>query len=138
MDAKPWGAHAITADHHAVPQVCFTDPEAAAVGITAKQAKAAGHRVQVVDVEIGEVVMGAKLYADGYTGRARMVVDLDRGYLLGVTFVGPGVSELLPSATIAVAGQVPIEWLWHAVPCFPTITEVWLRLLKAYRDARDA
>jgi pyruvate/2-oxoglutarate dehydrogenase complex dihydrolipoamide dehydrogenase (E3) component len=134
LDTKPWGPHATTADHHAVPQVFFTDPEAAAVGITARQAEEAGHRVQVVDIEIGEVVMGAKLYADGYTGRARMVVDRDRGYLLGVTFVGPGVSELLLSATIAVAAQVPIERLWHAVPCFPTISEVWLRLLEAHRE----
>jgi pyruvate/2-oxoglutarate dehydrogenase complex dihydrolipoamide dehydrogenase (E3) component len=64
-----------------------------------------------------------------------MVVDVDHGYLLGVTFVGPGVSELLHSATIAVAGRVPIDRLWHAVPCFPTISEVWLRLLEAYRDS---
>jgi dihydrolipoamide dehydrogenase len=53
--------------------------------------------------------------------------------LLGVTFVGPGVEELLHSATIAVAGQVPLTRLWHAVPCFPSISEVWLRLLEAYR-----
>jgi pyruvate/2-oxoglutarate dehydrogenase complex dihydrolipoamide dehydrogenase (E3) component len=138
LDTEPWGVHATTADHFAVPQVFFTDPEAAAVGITAKQAEEAAHRVQVVDVEIGEVVMGAKLYADGYTGRARMIVDLDEGYLLGVTFVGPGVAELLHSATIAVAGQVPIDRLWHAVPCFPTITEVWLRLLEAYRQQTAA
>ncbi len=91
--------------------------------------------MHVVDVEIGDVVMGAKLYADGYTGRARMAVDVDHGYLLGVTFVGPGVSELLHSATVAVAGRVPIDRLWHAVPCFPTIREVWLRLLEAYRDS---
>ena len=118
-----------------MPQVFFTDPEAAAVGLSAIQAEQAGHRVKVIDVEIGEVVPGAKLYADGYTGRARMVVDLDRQILLGVTFVGPGVSELLHSATIAVAGQVPVDRLWHAVPCFPTISEVWLRLLEAYRDS---
>ena len=89
------------------------------------------------DIEIGDVVMGAKLYADGYTGRARMVVDLDRGHLLGVTMVGPGVTELLHSATIAVAGQVPVDRLWHAVPCFPTISELWLRLLEAYRDVSE-
>jgi pyruvate/2-oxoglutarate dehydrogenase complex dihydrolipoamide dehydrogenase (E3) component len=135
LDTAPWGAHAATADHHAVPQIFFTDPEAAAVGLSAERAEQAGHRVRVIDVEIGDVVMGAKLYADGYTGRARMVVDLDRNYLLGVTFVGPGVSELLHSATIAVAGQVPIDRLWHAVPCFPTISEVWLRLLEVYRDS---
>lgn len=133
VDTRPWGAHAVTADAHAVPQVFFCDPQAAAVGLTQQQAERAGHRVRAVDVELGEQVAGAKLYADGYRGRARMVVDLDRGYLLGVTFVGPGVDELLHSATIAVAGQVPVDRLWHAVPCFPSISEVWLRLLEAYR-----
>lgn len=137
LDTEPWGAHATTADHHAVPQAFFTDPEAAAVGLTAQQAEDAGHRFRTVDIEIGDVVMGAKLYADGYTGRARMVVDVDGGHLLGVTMVGPGVTELLHSATIAVAGQVPIDRLWHAVPCFPTISELWLRLLEAYRDLSD-
>jgi dihydrolipoamide dehydrogenase len=132
-DTRAWGAHAATADSHAVPQVIFSDPEAAAVGLTAEQAERAGHRVRTVDVDLGSVVMGALLYADGYQGRARMVVDLDHEYLLGVTFVGPGVAELLHSATIAVAAQVPIGRLWHAVPCFPTISEVWLRLLEAYR-----
>jgi pyruvate/2-oxoglutarate dehydrogenase complex dihydrolipoamide dehydrogenase (E3) component len=135
LDTAPWGTHAATADHYAVPQVFFTEPEAAAVGLSAEQAEQTGHRVHAVDVEIGDVVKGAKLYADGYTGRARMVVDVDHGYLLGVTFVGPGVSELLHSATVAVAGRVPIDRLWHAVPCFPTISEVWLRLLEAYRDS---
>ncbi|UVO12319.1 NAD(P)/FAD-dependent oxidoreductase [Mycobacterium sp. SVM_VP21] len=138
LDTAPWGVHAATADHHAVPQVFFTDPEAAAVGLTAEQADRAGHRVQVVDVEIGDAVTGAKLHADGYRGRARMVVDADELVLLGVAFVGPGVSELLHSATIAVAGRVPISRLWHAVPCFPTISEIWLRLLEAYRDAGAA
>ncbi|ORW96521.1 pyridine nucleotide-disulfide oxidoreductase [Mycobacterium sp. IEC1808] len=137
LDTAPWGVHATTADHYAVPQAFFTDPEAAAVGLTARQAQEAGHRARTVDVEIGDAVMGAKLYADGYTGRARMVVDADRGHLLGVTLVGPGVTEMLHSATIAVAGEVPIDRLWHAVPCFPTISEVWLRLLEAYRDAAD-
>jgi dihydrolipoamide dehydrogenase len=137
LDTAPWGAHATTADHYAVPQAFFTDPEAAAVGLTAQEAEQAGHRIRTVDTEIGDVVKGAQLYADGYTGRARMVVDSDRGHLLGVTLVGPGVTELLHSATIAVAGQVPIARLWHAVPCFPTISELWLRLLEAYRDASD-
>jgi dihydrolipoamide dehydrogenase len=137
LDTEPWGAHVTTADHHAVPQAFFTDPEAAAVGLTAEQAVQAGHRVRTVDIEIGDVVKGAQLYADGYSGRARMVVDEDQRCLLGVTLVGPGVTEILHSATIAVAGQVPIARLWHAVPCFPTISELWLRLLEAYRDSVD-
>ena len=134
IDPAPWGPHAVTADYRAVPQVFFCDPPAGAVGLTADQAERAGHRIRVVDVDPGQTVIGANLYADAYTGRARMVVDEDHGYLLGVTFVGPGVEELIHSATIAVAGQVPVTRLWHSVPCFPSISEVWLRLLEAYRN----
>ncbi|NEC02716.1 dihydrolipoyl dehydrogenase family protein [Streptomyces anulatus] len=132
LETAPWGPHAATADHGAVPQVVFTDPEAASVGLTLAEAERAGHRVRAVDHDLAAVA-GSGLYADGYRGRARMIVDLDREILLGVTFVGPGIGELLHSATVAVAGEVPIARLWHAVPAYPTISEVWLRLLEAYR-----
>jgi dihydrolipoamide dehydrogenase len=132
LETDRWGAHSATADHAAVPQVVFTDPEVAAVGLSLAEAERAGRRVRAVDVEFSSVA-GANLYADGYRGRARMVVDLDSEILLGVTFVGPGVGELIHSGSVAVAGEVPIERLWHAVPSFPTISEVWLRLLEAYR-----
>ncbi|UYQ65961.1 dihydrolipoyl dehydrogenase family protein [Streptomyces peucetius] len=132
MESDRWGAHSATADHAAVPQVVFTDPEAAAVGLSLAEAEQAGHRVRAVDHDLAAVA-GAGLYAENYRGRARMVVDLDREILLGVTFVGAGVGELLHSATIAVAGEVPIDRLWHAVPSYPTISEVWLRLLENYR-----
>lgn len=133
LETDRWGAHAATADHAAVPQVVFTDPEASSVGLTLAEAEAAGHRVRAVDHDLAAVA-GSGLYATGYKGRARMVVDLDREILLGVTFVGPGIGELLHSATIAVAGEVPIDRLWHAVPAYPTISEIWLRLLEAYRS----
>ncbi|MEU5517478.1 NAD(P)/FAD-dependent oxidoreductase [Streptomyces griseoaurantiacus] len=131
-ESAAWGAHAATADHGAVPQVVFTDPEAAAVGLSLAEAEQAGHRVRAVDVDFASVA-GAGLYAEGYRGRARMVVDLEEEILRGVTFVGPGVGELIHSATIAVVGEVPLDRLWHAVPSYPTLSEVWLRLLEAYR-----
>ncbi|AZZ48356.1 NAD(P)/FAD-dependent oxidoreductase [Rathayibacter rathayi] len=131
----PWGAHVATADHEAVPQVVFTDPEVASVGLTAAAAEKAGYRIRVIDYEIGSVA-GAALAADGYTGTARMVVDEDRKVVLGVTFVGKEVGELIHSATIAVVGEVPLSRLWHAIPSYPTISEVWLRLLETYgRDS---
>ncbi|QES52130.1 pyridine nucleotide-disulfide oxidoreductase [Streptomyces venezuelae] len=133
VEGVRWGAHTATADTEAVPQVVFTDPEAAAVGPTLAAAERAGHRVRAVDYDLSKV-SGAGLYADGYRGHARMLVDLDRGVLLGATFVGPGAAELLHAATVAVTGEVPVERLWHAVPSFPTISEVWLRLLETYRD----
>ncbi|GGV21634.1 oxidoreductase [Streptomyces longisporoflavus] len=134
LETDPWGAHSATADHDAVPQVVFTDPEAASAGLTLAEAESAGKRVRAVDYDMANVA-GSGLYADGYEGRARMIVDLDREVLLGVTFVGPAVGELIHSATVAIAGQVPIDRLWHAVPAYPTISEVWLRLLETYRGA---
>ncbi|UQU67940.1 NAD(P)/FAD-dependent oxidoreductase [Couchioplanes caeruleus] len=128
---EPWGRHVATADHRAVPQVVFTDPEVAAVGLTERAARKAGYDIRVVDYEIGNVA-GASVHADGYAGTARMVVDEQRKVLLGVTFAGPDVSELLQAATIAVAGEVPLDRLWHAVPAYPTISEIWLRLLETY------
>ena len=126
-----WGAHAATADHEVVPQVTFTDPEVASVGLTAAEAEKRGYATRVVDYDLGWVA-GASLQADGYRGRARMVVDERRGVILGVTFVGQDVSELLHAATTAIVGEVPLDRLWHAVPAYPTMNEIWLRLLEAY------
>lgn len=131
VEAGRWGRHAATADERAVPQVVFTDPEIASVGLTAATAAATGLRTRVIDYDLGAVA-GAALYADGFQGQARMVVDEERKVIVGFTLVGPDVGELIHAATIAVVGEVPLDRLWHAVPAFPTVSEVWLRLLEAY------
>jgi pyruvate/2-oxoglutarate dehydrogenase complex dihydrolipoamide dehydrogenase (E3) component len=120
-----------TADVLGPPQVIFTDPEVCAVGLTEEAARAAGVDVKVVDVPMSSV-SGSGLQADGYVGQARIVVDEARRVIVGATFVGADLAELVHSATIAVVGEVPLDRLWHAVPSFPTISEVWLRLLEAY------
>ncbi|GAA1955221.1 dihydrolipoyl dehydrogenase family protein [Microbacterium aquimaris] len=131
VDDAPWGTHVATADHDAVPQVTFTDPEVASVGLTAASARKAGRTVRVVDYDLGWVA-GSSTHSDDYRGRARAVIDTDRGVLVGATFVGPDVAELLHAATIAVVGEVPVDRLWHAVPAYPTISEVWLRFLEEF------
>ncbi|WP_424210839.1 dihydrolipoyl dehydrogenase family protein [Streptomyces sp. BI20] len=137
VDETPWGPYTATADTRAVPQVVFTDPEAAAVGPSLAEARRAGLRVRAVDHDLGAVA-GAGLHAEGYRGRARILVDLDRGVLVGATFVGPGAAELVHAATVAVVGEVPLARLWHAVPAFPTLSEIWLRLLERLRDEEAA
>ncbi|MGA0568832.1 dihydrolipoyl dehydrogenase family protein [Rathayibacter sp. KR2-224] len=127
----PWSTYAATADHAAVPQVTFTDPEVASVGLSAAEAEKAGIRTRVVDYDIASVA-GATIASDKYVGKARIVVDEDRKVLVGATFVGLDVGELLHSATVALVGEVTIDRLWHAVPSYPTLSEVWLRLLEAY------
>ncbi|PKI91082.1 pyridine nucleotide-disulfide oxidoreductase [Actinomycetales bacterium SN12] len=126
-----WGRHVATADHAAVPQVVFSEPEVASVGMTADAAREAGREIAVVDYDLGSV-SGAGLHADDYQGQARMVVDTEREVILGVTFVGADVAEMLQAATIAVVGEVPISRLWHAVPAYPTMSEIWLRFLEEY------
>ena len=135
LELGPWGRHAVTADELATTQVIFTDPEVAAVGLTAREAEEViGKNVRVVDYDLGAVA-GAALHADGYQGKARMVIDGYRNVVVGFTAVGPDIAELLHAATIAITGEVPLDRLWHAVPAYPTISEIWLRLLEA--DGRD-
>ncbi|MGY1828847.1 dihydrolipoyl dehydrogenase family protein [Geodermatophilus sp. SYSU D01180] len=129
---EDWSPHTATADRAATPSVVFTDPQVAGVGLTGAQAQERGLPHRVVEYPIGSV-SGAALFADGYEGTAIAVVDTEREVLLGVTFVGPAVAELLHAATIAVVGEVPIARLWHAVPAYPTVSEIWLRLLETWR-----
>ena len=119
------------ADHVAVPRVTFTDPQVAAVGLTEEQARERGVDVRVVTTGTGDVP-GAYTRGNGITGTSQLVVDASRRVIVGATFTGPDVQELLHSATIAIVAEAPLDTLWHAVPSFPTVSEVWLRLLEAY------
>ncbi len=121
------------ADDRAVPRVIFTDPQVAAVGLTEEQARDAGRSIRVVEHDTGAVAGGSLLGRDS-GGPARLVIDTDDDVVIGATFVGAQVADLLHSATIAIVGEVTVARLWHAVPSFPTVSEVWLRLLEATRD----
>lgn len=119
------------ADDRVVPAVVFTDPQVASVGLTERAARDRGIDVRVVSYGTGDVA-GAALYGRGSVGTSLLVIDESRRVIVGATFTGPGVGEMLHAATIAIAGAVPLDVLWHAVPAFPTVSEVWLRLLEAY------
>jgi pyruvate/2-oxoglutarate dehydrogenase complex dihydrolipoamide dehydrogenase (E3) component len=111
--------------------VTFSDPEVASVGLTEAAARKAGYDIRVVDYDLSWVA-GTSIQADDYTGRARMIVDEKRKVIIGVTMVGQDVSEMLQAATFAVVGEIPLDRLWHGVPAYPTMNEIWLRLLETY------
>jgi pyruvate/2-oxoglutarate dehydrogenase complex dihydrolipoamide dehydrogenase (E3) component len=119
------------ASRDVVPRVTFTDPQVCAVGRTAAEARAAGLPVTVVSTATGEVP-GAYTQGTGIGGTSQLVIDDRRRVIVGATFTGPGLQELLHSATVAVCGEVTVDRLRHAVPSFPTVSEVWLHLLEAY------
>ena len=122
---------AATEDRHAIPRVVFTEPQVAAVGRTLADAKEDGINARAVDVSTAGTA-GASFTGRNSPGTSRLVVDEDRRVLVGATFVGPETAEWVHAATIAVVGEVPLERLWHAVPSFPTRSEVWLYLLEEY------
>jgi pyruvate/2-oxoglutarate dehydrogenase complex dihydrolipoamide dehydrogenase (E3) component len=121
-----------SSDHGRVPQVTFTDPQVASVGLTEEEARKAGTSIRTVEFDLASIA-GTSLLRDGYKGRAKLVVNTDDDTLVSATFVGPEVGELVHAATIAVVGQVPLDVLWHAVPSYPTASEIWLRLLETWR-----
>ena len=113
------------------PRVTFTDPQVAAVGHTLASAQEAGIDARAVDVPTGGNA-GGSFVGLGAPGTARIVVDEDRRVIVGATFTGAEIAEALHAATIAVIGEVTLDDLWHAVPCFPTRSELWLKLLEEY------
>jgi dihydrolipoamide dehydrogenase len=131
QEGKAWSRYAATADHKAAVQVVFTQPQVGWVGPTEREARAAGIPVEAVSYDLSWVA-GASVETPGYTGRAQVLVDTQRRILVGATFVGPDAGEMLHAATIAVVGEVPLDRLWHAVPAYPTVSEVWLRFLESY------
>jgi pyruvate/2-oxoglutarate dehydrogenase complex dihydrolipoamide dehydrogenase (E3) component len=122
---------AATEEQRGSPHVTFTDPQVAAVGQTLEQAKVTGVKARAVDVPTGSTA-GASFIGHDAPGTSRLVVDEDRGVLVGATFVGVETADFLHAATIAVVGEVPLEKLWHAVPAFPSRSEIWLNLLQEY------
>ncbi|WP_129786954.1 dihydrolipoyl dehydrogenase family protein [Promicromonospora panici] len=131
QEGKPWSRYAATADETARVQVVFTQPQVSWVGPTEHEARSAGIPVETVSYDLSWV-SGASVETPGYTGRAQVLVDTQRRVLVGATFVGPDAGEMLHAATIAVVGEVPLDRLWHAVPAYPTVSEVWLRFLESY------
>lgn len=125
-----WSRFRTSADDVARPQVIFSRPEVATVGLTEQAAHDAGIPTRAVDVPFSSVA-GAAVTADDYAGAARLVIDTAREVVVGATFVGQDAAELLHAATIAVVAEVPLPRLWHAVPAYPTVSEIWLRLLES-------
>jgi len=113
------------------PRVTFTDPQVSAVGKTLAEAEADGIAARAVDVPT-DGTAGASFYGRDTGGTSRLVVDTDRGTIVGATFTGFETAELLHAATVAIVAEVPLAKLRHAVAAYPTRSELWLKLVEDY------
>jgi dihydrolipoamide dehydrogenase len=119
-----------TADLVAVPQVIFTSPTVTSVGLTRTAAQREGRAIR--EVTAPTATLGAQLHADGYAdGWAQWILDASSNVLLGATIVGQDAAELLHASTVAIIGEMTINRMLHAIPAFPTMSEVYLNLLEA-------
>jgi dihydrolipoamide dehydrogenase len=130
------GKQGATMVRNAIPRVTFSRPQVAAVGLTHAEAIEQGIRARSVTTDVSSVA-GASVSGVGLEGKVQATFDADRNVMVGATFTGPAVDNLLHAATIAIVGEVPFERLKHAVPCFPTISEVWLKLIEGYESEEE-
>jgi pyruvate/2-oxoglutarate dehydrogenase complex dihydrolipoamide dehydrogenase (E3) component len=131
--------HDVAVEHGAdgplAPHVIFCDPQVAAVGHTSESAEEAGLDVEIVDVETSGNA-GGSYYGRNAVGTSRLVIDKQRGVVIGATITGAEVADFLHAATIAIVGEVPVARLRHAVPAFPTRSEIWIYLLDKAQTGR--
>jgi pyruvate/2-oxoglutarate dehydrogenase complex dihydrolipoamide dehydrogenase (E3) component len=122
--------HALShgADGHLAPRVVFTEPQVAAVGHTTDTAREAELDIEVVETGTSQNA-GGSFYGRNAPGTSRLLIDRERRLVVGATFTGAEIADMLHAATIAIVGEVPLDRLRHATPCFPTRSEIWLTLL---------
>ncbi|WP_062651688.1 dihydrolipoyl dehydrogenase family protein [Streptomyces maremycinicus] len=121
--------------HRGMPQVVFTNPQIGSTGLTEQQARDAGLDIDTVEYDLAALA-GTYVMRPDYRGRAKLVIDRTDDTIVGATFAGAGIAELVYAATTAVVTRIPLSALWHVVPCYPTASEVWLRLLETLRQQR--
>jgi dihydrolipoamide dehydrogenase len=125
----------LQSEPHSIPKTLFTSPSVATVGHSLSSALNQGINAEQVSVDFsfpGAPFPGAWLWADGEFGQgwASWIIDVDKQILIGATYVGHQIEELLVPATFAVGNKIPMKKLVHVVPCFPTRGEVWRFLLE--------
>ncbi|HEX4427789.1 MAG TPA: NAD(P)/FAD-dependent oxidoreductase [Frankiaceae bacterium] len=136
LDPGLYSRHTDLADHDRVPQVTFTNPEVGSVGLTEHAAREASIDVETVEYDLASLA-GTYVAREDYVGRAKFVIDRGSDSLIGATFVGSEIGDMVHAATVAIIGKVPIAALWHAVPSYPTPSEIWLRLLETLGRQRQ-
>ncbi len=129
LDTSSYSRHADLADHDRVPQVTFTNPEVGSAGLTEHAARDKGIDVETVEYDLASLA-GTYVMREDYVGRAKLVIDRSSDTIVGATFVGSEIADLVHAATVAITAKVPLAAMWHCVPSYPTPSEIWLRLLE--------
>lgn len=108
------------ADYSAVPRVTFTDPEVASVGLTEKKARDEGINVKVSTAKTASSARGWLHGPGAEHGVTKLVVDADKGVLVGASTMGPRAGDVIGFLGLAVKEQIPISALKELIYPYPT------------------
>jgi pyruvate/2-oxoglutarate dehydrogenase complex dihydrolipoamide dehydrogenase (E3) component len=122
------------ADYRAVPRVVFTDPEVAAVGMTAAQAEAAGISVVTATIDLPTTIARPYTFEETPRGTLSVIADRERGVLVGAWAVAPLAGEWMSQAVLAIRAEIPIRVLEDTIAQFPTFSEAFGAALRALDD----
>ncbi|WP_273844009.1 dihydrolipoyl dehydrogenase family protein [Rubrobacter calidifluminis] len=118
------------ADYRGIPRVVFSEPEIAACGLTADQARERGIDAAVASIDLAESIARPYTYEENPRGTLSLVADRERGVLVGAWAVAPLAGEWIHEAALAIRAEIPIEKLLDSVAQFPTYSEAYLEALE--------
>jgi dihydrolipoamide dehydrogenase len=119
------------ADYRAVPRVIFTDPEVASVGISEEDARASGLDIVSATIDLPTTIARPYTYESEPRGALTVLVDRERGVLVGASAVAPLASEWIHHAVLAIRAEIPIAVLTDTIAQFPTFSEAFGSALRS-------
>jgi dihydrolipoamide dehydrogenase len=113
------------ANYSDIPNVTFTDPEIASVGITDPTKAPDGMEVVIAQAGLDETAR-TETYGKGLTGALSLVADRHDKVLVGAWAAGPLAGEWIHWAALAIRARVPIQVLDDSILAFPTFTRLYM------------
>ena len=110
------------AHYDAIPDVVYTDPQAASVGATEAPFSAT--------VPVSDVAKTATYTHDYARSNGFLTLLSDGDRLTGASALGPEAGEWLQQATLAIRARVPLPLLRDVIQPFPTFSEIYVAALK--------
>lgn len=122
----------IFADLRAVPRCTYTDPELAAVGLQVDRAREQGIDAVERTQDFAKTAKGYLLEAKGHV---TIVVDRKSRTLVGAFMAGPGATEAIHEAVLALKLRLPLTTIEDTIHAFPTIArDFWWLVAQTSRE----
>jgi pyruvate/2-oxoglutarate dehydrogenase complex dihydrolipoamide dehydrogenase (E3) component len=118
----------LSIDHRLVPYAVFTDPQLGRVGLTEKEARAAGHKLKVGKIPMAWVARAIE--RDETAGLMKIVVDADTDLILGAAILATEGGELVQILEFVMLAGAPYTLLKGAVYIHPTLAEGFWALME--------